>query len=166
MCSDAPTGGCAGKAPVAEAGEVTPHLAAHGRHPLPSERAGVQKPRPLIRPATAGENACRGPPSPLGEGWKYRGASRPLSRERPAPARARAGCPRYNGREAHATSVRATWGESRLPLLIRAPISRRSEGVSTPSACGWAGRAQPLRDVLASARRSSSPLRVDILLAL
>src|SRR5208282_1244036 len=25
-------------------------------------------------PATAGENACRGPPSPLGEGWKDRGA--------------------------------------------------------------------------------------------
>jgi hypothetical protein len=37
---------------------------------------------------------------------------------------------------------------------------------STPSACGWAGRAQPLRDVLASARRASSPLRVDVLLSL
>jgi hypothetical protein len=30
-------------------------------------------------------------------------ASRPLSRERPAPARARAGCPRESGRDAHAT---------------------------------------------------------------
>jgi hypothetical protein len=52
------------------------------------------------------------------------------------------------------------------PPLAAHGISRRSEGVSTPSACGWAGRAQPLCDVLASARRSSSPLRVDILLAL
>ena len=35
--------------------------------------------RPLIRPATAGENACRGPPSPLGEGNKSfsRGAHAP-----------------------------------------------------------------------------------------
>jgi hypothetical protein len=45
----------------------------------------------------------------------------------------------------------------RLPLCYRlAPlgahgISKRSECVSTPSACGWAGRAQPLRGALASA---------------
>jgi hypothetical protein len=48
-------------------------------------------------------------------------ASRPLSRERPAPARARAGCPRISGRDAHATSGRATLLGSRLLLLCRTP---------------------------------------------
>ena len=60
-------------------------------------------------------------------------ASRPLSRERPAPARARAGCPRDSGREAHATkfSLRSR-GEAHPPTSIfyvahpcRAPLIKR-----------------------------------------
>ncbi len=39
--------------------------------------AGTLGKRPLIRPATAGENACRGPPSPRKEGPEKSGAPAP-----------------------------------------------------------------------------------------
>ena len=90
--------------------------------------------RPLIRPATAGENACRGPPSPRRRRWEKSGA--------PQPPPSIISLPRGGGwLAAGALTCRGETGEGSLPPLLRRSThflhhleGKKGWGVRRPSA--------------------------------
>ena len=89
--------------------------------------------RPLIRPATAGENACRGPPSPRRRRWEKSGAPQPPKYHLPPPG--------GGWLAAGALTCRGETGEGSLPPLLRRSThflhhleGKKGWGVRRPSA--------------------------------